>query len=108
MDATTDLKQIRRWWKEWLDANIGMPTGKHTGLLTLDGDVNGLESLDRLEEARVKLPPSLTTGTGCGGRQRHFRYPEGADNPQQREGARGRARRARGGRLRRPPAEHHR
>ena len=37
-DATADAHQIRRWWRRWPDANIGIPTGKASGLLVLNVD----------------------------------------------------------------------
>lgn len=37
--GTTDLGQISKWWKQWPEANIGMITGKKTGLLLLDIDL---------------------------------------------------------------------
>jgi RecA-family ATPase len=37
-DASTDPVQIRRWWQEFPDALIGMPTGERTGIDVLDID----------------------------------------------------------------------
>ena len=34
----TDAATIRKWWKRWPDALIGMPTGKVTGIAVLDLD----------------------------------------------------------------------
>ena len=36
--ATTDEKQIRKWWRKWPDANIGMRTGN--GIIVIDVDVH--------------------------------------------------------------------
>jgi hypothetical protein len=36
--ATTDPAQIRRWWRQWPDANIGLATGAVSGLWVLDVD----------------------------------------------------------------------
>jgi putative DNA primase/helicase len=30
--ATTNVPQIRKWWRTWPDANIGIPTGAASGL----------------------------------------------------------------------------
>lgn len=38
-DATTDLDQIRAWWTDHPSANIGIATGKVSGLSVLDVDV---------------------------------------------------------------------
>jgi len=37
-DATTDEATIRRWWKRWPQANIGLATGAVSGLVVLDED----------------------------------------------------------------------
>src|SRR5215217_8277031 len=39
-DATTDANKVSTWWKRWPDANIGIPTGKVSGLLVLDVDLS--------------------------------------------------------------------
>ena len=36
-EATTDLTQIRRWWKRWPNANIGLAYGWPTPPLSDDG-----------------------------------------------------------------------
>jgi hypothetical protein len=53
-DATTHLDIIRDWWHRWPNANVGIATGKASGLLVLDIDgADGWKSLDG-----VDLPPS--------------------------------------------------
>lgn len=37
-DATTNENQIREWWSQWPDGNIGRPTGQASGALVLDID----------------------------------------------------------------------
>jgi hypothetical protein len=34
-DATTDSGVIERWWKRWPSANVGVPTGKKSGVVVL-------------------------------------------------------------------------
>jgi putative DNA primase/helicase len=50
-DATTDRQLIRRWWSRWANANIGIVTGKISGIVVLDVDLDkgGNKSLDGLE-----------------------------------------------------------
>jgi putative DNA primase/helicase len=36
-DATTDPEQIRRWWSQWPDANVGIATGP-SGIVVYDID----------------------------------------------------------------------
>jgi len=64
-DATTDHKQIRKWWSQWPDANIGIKTGKESGLwvLDIDGDT-GKESFARLIKDHGDLPATLAVATG--------------------------------------------
>lgn len=40
-DASTDPRQITRWWARWPRANIGVPTGHASGLEVVDVDVHG-------------------------------------------------------------------
>lgn len=43
-DASTDLTQVRAWWRAWPNANVGIRTGVAFDVLDLDGDT-GFESL---------------------------------------------------------------
>src|SRR5215211_1722469 len=76
-DATTDRRAIERWWRRQPSANIGLPTGKKSGFVVLDVDVDdgGLESLAKLERAGVPVPKTARTRTGGGGIHVFFRYP---------------------------------
>jgi putative DNA primase/helicase len=51
-DATTDRNQIKSWWTESPDANIGIATGSEAGILVLDIDPRnkGMETLARLKK----------------------------------------------------------
>ena len=77
-DATTDLETIRQWWQKWPNANIGIPTGKKSGIFVLDIDPKsgGHYSLEDLEDAYGELPGTLKQRTGSNGAHRIFRYPE--------------------------------
>jgi len=75
--ATTDPVRIRRWWTRWPDANIGVPTGKGSGILALDDD--NPRALDALEAEHGKLPATRTHTTGSGGVHYLYRYPVGMD-----------------------------
>lgn len=79
-DATTDPEQIRRWWKRWPEANIGIPTGERSGLWALDRDAYkpGAMSREALEREHGPIPQTTTVGTGRGGFQYLFRYPAGS------------------------------
>lgn len=77
-DATTDPHVIQGWWTRWPDANIGVSTGKVSGIVALDIDPRngGDESLDAMEAEHGALPDTLTAYTGGGGEHRLFRYPD--------------------------------
>lgn len=80
-DATTDARVIERWWKGWPSANVGVPTGKKSGVVVLDVDVDdgGLESLAKLERAGAPTPKTARARTGGGGIHVFFRYPRGTE-----------------------------
>jgi putative DNA primase/helicase len=63
-NASSDPKQIRRWWKKWPDANIGVATGPVSGLLVLDVDGKaGRESFYELRDEGC-LRKTLISFTG--------------------------------------------
>jgi hypothetical protein len=78
-DATTDEGTVRRWWAKWPDANIGVATGKESGLIVLDVDPRngGDESLAKLIEQHGALPETVSVSTGGGGKHYYFAYPNG-------------------------------
>lgn len=69
-DATTDPDQIRRWWTDLPNANIGFATGNGIHVLDIDGE-KGEESLRLLELENQGLPPTRVARTGRG---RHFYF----------------------------------
>jgi hypothetical protein len=79
-DATCDAGTIRKWWRRWPDANIGIVTGPESGILVLDVDGKlGEQSLIDFERRGVHLPDTHTVRTGGGGQHLYFVWPEGAD-----------------------------
>lgn len=77
--ASTNENEIRAWMKTWPSSNIGMITGKTSGVFVLDVDVKtgGIENLDLLKSEYGPLPDTLTAQTGGGGRHYFFKYPSG-------------------------------
>lgn len=71
--ATTDPKQIKSWWENTPDFNIGIATGQPSGLLAIDLDiddekgVNGYEILKSWQQNHGALPDSWQSITGRGG-----------------------------------------
>jgi len=80
--ATCDLDQIMTWWTVEPNADIGIATGRQSGLVVLDVDPRhgGDESLLELEAIHGKLPPTLEVLTGGGGRHLYFKYPAGVQH----------------------------
>jgi replicative DNA helicase len=72
-DAVTDPLKIQEWWTECPDANIGIPTGRASGIVILDIDPRhgGDKSLDQLESQYGPLPETERIITGEG---RHLTF----------------------------------
>ncbi len=51
-EASTEPRQVARWWARWPRANIGMPTGQISGLEVVDVDVHGVRGFAAFELAR--------------------------------------------------------
>ena len=116
--ATVNVDQIHGWWQRWPLANIGVPTGRITGLVVLDVDVkadsetgrNGIDSLGRLAQVSgyVPLPPTRLAATGGGGFHLFYAYPPGAKvrSTSRLRGLPGLDVRALGGYIVCPPSQH--
>ncbi|WP_258760699.1 bifunctional DNA primase/polymerase [Cytobacillus firmus] len=75
-DATKDITIIKKWWKQWPDSNIGIPTGSLSGFIAIDIDPRhgGNESLGELVAKYGKIPVTVEAITGGGGRHILFKY----------------------------------
>jgi hypothetical protein len=76
-DATTDERQIRRWWELHPLANVGLATGKKSGLVAVDVDPRsgGDSSITELIERHGEMPDTLEAVTGGGGCHILFAHP---------------------------------
>lgn len=106
-DASCDPEKIEDWWREWPTANVGILTGKPSGIVVLDIDPRhgGDESLVGLIQEHGDLPITVEAATGGGGRHFIFKHPGG------RIGNRANIRpgidfRGDGGYIVAPPSEH--
>jgi putative DNA primase/helicase len=72
-DATTDPEQIRSWWEQWPDANVGIATGVESGLVVVDIDPRHAGTLEALGD----YLPTYTVRSGGNGWHLYFRYPDG-------------------------------
>jgi len=66
--ATTDPQQIRQWFIQWPDSNIGIVTGRTSGIVVVD--VDGHTTLNLPPTARVKTRR---------GYHHYYRYPPGVE-----------------------------
>jgi hypothetical protein len=79
--ATTDADEIRRDFKQWPDANVGIVTGAVSGIFVIEADtkeghdVEGIASLVALEAEHGELPPTLQARSPSGSVHYYFRHP---------------------------------
>ncbi len=80
-NATTDPEAVRAWWTRRPQANIGVPTGRRSGVVVVDVDLctGGFESLAALIHHHGEWPKTPGVRTGGGGLHFFFRYPGGAE-----------------------------
>jgi len=78
--ATSDLAQVKAWWTQWPDANIGLATGAVSGLWVLDIDgPQGEQSFEQLVgEHGGELVETLMAMTGKG-YHLYWRLPAGRE-----------------------------
>ena len=65
-------EQIEKWWQQYPEANVGIITGKVSGIIVIDIDVykKGAVSID-------KFPETYTVKTGRGGYHLYYIYQAG-------------------------------
>jgi len=59
-------KQTREWWNKYPEANIGIATGKVSGIVVVDIEKGG---------SATGFPPTVTSKTGGGGIHLLYKYP---------------------------------
>lgn len=76
-DATREKRQIRQWWTDWPDANIGVALGRKYNLIAVDVDgPSGADEVARLEREFGDLPTTREATSGRPHRKHLFyRYP---------------------------------
>ncbi len=74
--ATRDLDVVRAWWQRWPNANVGIATGRASGVWVLDHDVpEGDATMARLEGEHGPLPVTIMSSTPSGGTHYYWRWP---------------------------------
>lgn len=78
-DATTDLGQVVRWWKQHPNAAIGLRTGTESGIFVVDVDTKngtpGLESWASLQAQHGPAPRTRQARTASGGLHVYLKHP---------------------------------
>jgi uncharacterized protein YjiS (DUF1127 family) len=83
--ATRFQRIIERWWSDWPDAAVGLPTGSSTGFFALDidnkpGGANGFDWLSDMEAEHGPLPETARVTSPNGGLHIYFKYVVGTRN----------------------------
>ena len=79
-DATTDAAQVKAWWQQWPNANIGIATGKaSSGITVIDLDIDedkgidGYHTLDDWQRENGRFPDTWMSITGRGGYHLYYK-----------------------------------
>jgi len=77
LDATCDPDQIEKWWKRWPAANLGLATGRASGVVVVDYDrKHGKPGLKTRDSIHLQFQiNTLTATTATLGIHEVFRYP---------------------------------
>jgi hypothetical protein len=75
LNATHDRRLVLSHWTSHPDHNVAIRTGEESGLIVLDQDANGFESLADLEREHEPLPRTQSVVTPSGGEHYYFRHP---------------------------------
>lgn len=73
-NATRDVDTVQHWWTRYPHANIGIRTGKESGIIVVD--IDGTNGYDRLRNEIGELPETWHSTTGKG-QHFFFRHPGG-------------------------------
>jgi hypothetical protein len=79
MTQLADEELVQSWWERWPWSNVGVVTGSVSGVAVIDVDPrhDGDETLFELEAFWGRLPQTLESRTGGGGRHLWYAMPEG-------------------------------
>jgi hypothetical protein len=72
-----DAGEIDGWFRRWPEANVGLVTGRLSGLVVVDIDPrhDGAASIERASAEHGPLPRTVEAQTGGGGRHLYFAHP---------------------------------
>jgi len=77
-NASNDFDEVTRWWTQWPSANIGLATGRASGVVVMDVDPRngGLDEILRLSAEHGWEHDGPIVATGGGGWHYFFAAPE--------------------------------
>lgn len=75
--------EVLRWWARWPDANVGIVTGRVSGLVVIDVDVQHGGSV---ESAYAEAETKMIVRSASGGYHLYYAYPEGVESVGNRVG----------------------
>jgi hypothetical protein len=79
-EATREPEKVNEWWSRWPDANIGIVTGRDSGIVVLDVDIkHGVDGT--AAAAQLDLPETMVVKTAGGGYHLIFQLPKDAVIP---------------------------
>lgn len=77
--ATADQEQLRKWWRRWPDARVGIATGALSDLVAIDLDVknghDGVSAFAHLVRSNGPVPHGVRWRTKSGGVHLLFEHP---------------------------------
>jgi len=73
-DGSTDPAVVEKLFAKRTGSNVGIATGPASDVWVLDVEAEGIENLDRLQQQHGKLPETVSSITGGGGRHYFFSY----------------------------------
>lgn len=83
--ASSEPRQVHRWWSRTPEANIGIPTGRASGLVVVDVDVHrggdGFRNFSQVTEMGLTRQWSWTVRTPSGGMHAYFAATPGVEQP---------------------------
>ena len=106
-EATTNLAQVRQWWRRFPKANIGVPTGRPSGVVVVDVDVhgvNGFAACCRAKEAGLLSGWEVVVRSPSGGLHAYYPAHESAEQRSWQAGRAGIDFRGDGGYIIAPPS----
>jgi len=74
--ATSDTAKIKRWWKQWPTANVGVATGAQSGIVVFDFDgCDGERTLNKLAHDVPSILETRVHRSGSGGTHLFYQHP---------------------------------